>query len=112
MNRDYLVRKSEGLIRYLMVHMLSGHLPLITVNEYPKSGGTWLAQMLSASLRLPFPRNKLPQICSSIMHGHYLNPWGMDNVVVMWRDGRDIMVSWYYHCLFKNERSMRLWSIL
>lgn len=38
------------------------------------------------------------------MHGHYLKPWGMKNVAVVWRDGRDVMVSWYYHCLFQNER--------
>jgi hypothetical protein len=38
------------------------------------------------------------------MQGHYLSSWGMKNVVVIWRDGRDVMVSWYHHCLFKNER--------
>ena len=29
-----------------MVHMLSGAIPLYIVNEYPKSGGTWVGQML------------------------------------------------------------------
>jgi hypothetical protein len=28
----------------------------------------------------------------------------MRNVLVVVRDGRDVMVSFYYHCLFKNER--------
>jgi hypothetical protein len=28
----------------------------------------------------------------------------MKNVVVIWRDGRDVLVSWYHHCLFKNDR--------
>ncbi len=40
---------------------------------------------------------------SSVLHGHYFNPWNMKNVIVMWRDGRDVMVSWYYYCVFRHE---------
>ena len=86
-----------------MVHMLSGAIPLYIVNEYPKSGGTWVGQMLGRALRVPFPRNRFPVLRPSIMHGHYLRPWGMKNVVVVWRDGRDVMVSWYHQNLFSHE---------
>ena len=41
------------------------------------------------------------------MHGHYLNPWGMSNTVVVWRDGRDVMVSLYHHCLFEFSEGER-----
>jgi hypothetical protein len=95
--------KLESAIRYMMVYSISGVLPLYIVNEFPKSGGTWLGQMLGKSLDLPFPRNCFPALQSSIVHGHYLHPWGMKNVVVLWRDGRDMIISWYHHCLFKNE---------
>ena len=86
-----------------MVHTLSGVLPLYVVNEYPKSGGTWVGQMLGRALGVPFPRNRFPMLRTSIMHGHYLRPWGMKNVVVVWRDGRDVTVSWYYQNLFSHE---------
>ncbi len=95
--------KLESLIRYLMVHSLSEILPLYIVNEYPKSGGTWVGQMLGRAIDVPFPRNRFPVLRSSIMHGHHLNSWGMKNVVVVWRDGRDIMVSWYHHCSYKYK---------
>jgi hypothetical protein len=95
--------KLNGLVRTGMVHTLSGVIPLYVVNEYPKSGGSWMGQMLSRALDLPYPRNRFPVLRSSIMHGHYLNPRGMKNVVNVWRDGRDVMVSWYHHCLFKND---------
>jgi len=95
--------KLVSATRYGMVHLLSGLLPLYTVNEYPKSGGTWLAQMLARSLDIPFPRNDFPILRSSVIQGHYLNRFGMANVVVVWRDGRDVMVSWYHHCLFFND---------
>lgn len=90
----------EGAVRYGMVHGLSGVLPLYIVNEYPKSGGTWLSQMLGAALGVPFPRHRFPALRSCVMQGHYLDGWGMRNVVVVWRDGRDVMVSFYYFCLF------------
>ena len=37
------------------------------------------------------------------MHGHYLKAWGIRKVVIIWRDGRDVMVSWYHQCLFCHE---------
>ena len=98
-----LAEKSNDLLRTGMVHLLSGVLPLYVINEYPKSGGTWVGQMLGRALGVPFPRNSFPVLRPSIMHGHYLSPWGMDNVVVVWRDGRDVMLSWYHQQLSRHE---------
>ncbi len=100
-----IFRKIETLEREIMVRGFPNLLSLYTVNEYPKSGGTWIGQMLGSALNIPFPRNGFPVMRSSIMHGHYLSPRGMRNVVVVWRDGRDVIVSWYFHCLFKNDRN-------
>lgn len=95
-------KKIESVIRYLMIHFLSDKIPLYIINEYPKSGGTWLGQMLSKALDVPFPRNQMPKLCPSIMHCHFIEPWGMNNIVIVWRDGRDIIISWYYYCFFKQ----------
>jgi hypothetical protein len=95
--------RENELIRAGMVHLLSGAIPLYVVNEFPKAGGTWVGQMLGRALGVPFPRNRLPVFRKSIMHGHYLSPWGIKNVVVAWRDGRDVMVSWYHQQLIPHE---------
>ena len=95
--------RENELIRASMVHLLSGVVPLYVVNEFPKSGGTWVGQMLGRALGVPFPRNRLPVLRPSIMHGHYLSPWGIKNAVVVWRDGRDVMVSWYHQQLVPHE---------
>jgi Sulfotransferase domain len=95
--------KENELIRAGMVHLLSGVVPLYVVNEFPKCGGTWVGQMLGRALGVPFPRNRFPVFQTSVMHGHYLSPWGMKNVVVAWRDGRDVMVSWYHQQLIPHE---------
>jgi hypothetical protein len=103
---DLLARvyeKENELIRTGLVHFLSGAVPLYVVNEFPKSGGTWVGQMLGRALGVPFPRNQLPVVRPSIMHGHYLSPWGIKNLVVAWRDGRDVMVSWYHQQLIPHE---------
>lgn len=73
------------------------------VNEYPKSGGTWVSQMLAAALDLPFPRNRLPMWGSCLMQCHVLNPVGLRRVTVVWRDGRDIAVSFYHHLLLGHD---------
>jgi hypothetical protein len=79
--------------------------PYYLVNEFPKSGGTWLAQMLADALELPFRRNTPIRFEKSVTHGHFLNPLGLANVVVLWRDPRDLLVSFYYHCYFVNEHA-------
>lgn len=95
--------KLQSIQRYIMVKGLSKQLPLYVINEYPKSGGTWAGQLISTALQLPFPRNQFRPLKSCVIHGHFLNPRAMHNVVCVWRDGRDLMVSWYYHCLFRHE---------
>ena len=88
-----------------MNNTLSGVLPLYIVTEYPKSGGSWLSQMLADYLDVPFPRNERPKLKSSLMHGHMLYTPFMKNVVCLYRDGRDVMVSLYYHLLFENDKN-------
>ena len=73
---------ANELLRAGMVHLLSGVLPLYVVNEFPKSGGTWVGQMLGRALGVPFPRNRFPVLRPSIMHGHYLSPLGIEVVTV------------------------------
>lgn len=100
---NYTSKKIQAAARYLLVHKLIPSSPHYVINEYPKSGGTWVGQMVSRALDIPFPRNCFPSFQTSMMHGHYLRPFGMKRVLVVWRDGRDMMVSWYHHCLFVNE---------
>ena len=74
------------------------------MSEYSKSGGNWVGKMLSESPGFPFPWNCLSVLDLSILHGHLIRSWNMTNVVVVWRDGRGVLVSNYYHCLFRNDR--------
>lgn len=85
------------------VRGLSRMAPFYLVNEFPKSGGTWLAQMLAQAADLPFRRNEPIRFERAITHGHFLSPAGLANTVVLWRDPRDVIVSYYFHSYFVNE---------
>jgi hypothetical protein len=103
--RNKTAIRLDALKRLVLNNTLSGTLPLYIVTEYPKSGGTWLAQLLSYYLEVPFPRNQMPKLESSVMHGHLLRTPFMKNVFCLFRDGRDIVVSYYYHTLFKSDKN-------
>ncbi|MBI1387558.1 MAG: hypothetical protein GC154_03830 [bacterium] len=91
--------------RYWMCSFHSRTLPLYIVTEYPKSGGSWFGQMLAAYFGVPFPRNRRPSFESCVMHGHYLYNPLFHNVFCVVRDGRDVMVSAYFHLFFQHDRA-------
>jgi len=74
-------RKIEALFRVFMMHVLSGKMSLYIANEYPKSGDTWIGQMLADVIGVSFLRNCLPKLESSIMHGHVVYLISIRNVV-------------------------------
>ena len=98
--------KFNGLLRMMIVGgALNGFAPPVVVTEYPKSGGTWLSQMISAALGIPYPRNRLPMAGRQVIHGHYRRVHPRLPTVLVWRDGRDTMVSFYYHLMFEKPRT-------
>ena len=103
--RSVTTIKIDALSRMIVMNMLSGILPIYIVTEYQKSGGTWLGQMLASYLSLPFPRNRFPVIKPSILHGHVMPTPFLKNIACVFRDGRDAIVSSYYHMLFQNDRN-------
>ncbi|GAB6194394.1 sulfotransferase domain-containing protein [Desulfocastanea catecholica] len=106
-NDSILWFKFNGLLRYALAHTATKLFPLYILNEYPKSGASWIGEMLSDALEIPFPRNRLPVFSSSILHGHMMHNWNMHNVIIVWRDGRDVLISQYFHFLFENEKGNR-----
>ena len=103
--------KLNGLIRHAMVRNMPGFgPPKIVLTEHPKSGGNWVSQMLAEYLEIPNPHNRLPPRCRCIVHGHFLHVAEANNTIVMWRDGRDVIVSHYYYHLFHRRTTMPGWA--
>lgn len=96
---------SAAAKRLFMWSFLSKKLDLILITEFPKSGASWFGQMFSDATGIPFPRNTTPALKQNIMHGHHLFHPRMDKAIHVLRDGRDVMVSAYYHFLFNNSHN-------
>lgn len=94
-----------ALKRLYMWNFKSEDLNLILVTEFPKSGGSWFCQMISDATEIPFPRNITPPLKQGVMHGHHLFNPRMKKAVHVLRDGRDVMVSAYFHFLFDNSHN-------
>jgi hypothetical protein len=104
---DYLRQwtwfKIQAGWRYGLTRALAQTIPLYIVNEYPRSGGTWLSQMLSRAMGVHFQRLGLVRPFPSVIHAHYRSPFALRNVCILWRDGRDALVSLYHHLYFSDD---------
>lgn len=77
----------------------------VYIMEFPRSGGTWLGDMVSDYLQYPFPKNNLfPIACDSVLHGHWKYDPRYKNVIYMVRDGRDVSVSAFYKTIKEFEQ--------
>lgn len=104
---DRWLMRTYAVKRLILWRYLHHYKQAYFVTAFPKSGGTWLGQMLAGCTGLPFPRNNsVPKWENSILHGHLLPHESYDNVIVLIRDGRDCVVSLYYQYLFDNEWNM------
>lgn len=67
---------------------------------FPKSGTVWLCQLLGTSLGIPFPRNyQSPVMMESVIHAHWRWDRRLPPTAYIRRDGRDVIVSLYFHYL-------------
>lgn len=95
--------KLAMLQKELMASAASRFYPVYTVNEFPKSGGTWVKHMLAECLGVPVWTKGKPVWQPCVLQGHWIKPRGKCRVVALLRDGRDVMVSLYFHSFFLNE---------
>ena len=107
--RQIIKNKCDNLLRLILLKTVANKNNSILLTEYPKSGGSWLGEMLSDLTGIDFPRNRFPSLkTQSIFHGHYLPKYGVQKnkkVICLVRDGRDVAVSYYFHQLFLNDKT-------
>jgi hypothetical protein len=84
--------------RALARRRIGERLGYFLVSEYPKSGGTWFGKMAAETVQLPYPEHSvLPIGCPAVIHNHWTFHRGFRRAWYVCRDGRDVMVSLYFH---------------
>ena len=79
--------------------------PLALVCEYPKSGGTWFGKMLADAMQIPNPSPSVfPFDFRCVVHNHWRYDPRLRRVVYLTRDGRDVMVSYFFHRMRRLAR--------
>ena len=88
-------RRSASVTRRLVCNA-SKRDRYLCVGGYPKSGTTWISQMVGDALGRPVPRESWhPMLRRGVVHHHWeFVPALRDSIYVV-RDGRDVMVSEY-----------------
>lgn len=93
-----LLRRASNLTNRFVAQRWGESFPFVYVVEYPKSGGTWLAKMIADVIGVPCPQRSIfPIGCASVLHNHWNYMRRLRRVVYLYRDGRDIVVSAFFH---------------
>lgn len=106
---NLITNKIEQLLRLTYLNLITPLNKSVVLVEFPKSGGTWLGQLVSEYLEIPFPRNKFPSTKTSLFHGHYLPKHisKKNKIIFLARDGRDVLISYYHHQLIWNDKNKK-----
>ena len=94
--RPQLERVSHKLTKLIAIHW-GERFPFWYVCEYPKSGGTWLSRMVADYLDVSFPQHSLfPLGIPCVVQNHWRYHPALRRCLYLYRDGRDVMVSYYF----------------
>ena len=108
-NRYYQV--TNGLINAIAGKPL--HITHLV--EYPRCGGTWIRHLLQDSLGIPQYAYDRRLSKNTIIQCHKLPSWMIRQAIVVFRDPRDAMVSFYhkqvhYDQRFRGQRPLEIGS--
>lgn len=103
--RRPLTVKIDAFRRYCRWHGLGSHQDDIYISEFPKSGGTWVCQLVSAATGVFFPRNRNIVRSACVIHSHLPVHSKLKRPIAIIRDGRDIMVSAYFHFVIGHRHT-------
>jgi len=106
----YLAQKKFKIIKrlnYFLVIIIGKRLQIITIFEYPKCGGTWISNVLRSYLNIEKKYGNYNIIRrNSILQRHELYNPSYNKAIIVVRDPRDVITSYYFHEIYhiKDDR--------
>ena len=93
----------QGSAHYLTMYIgyrYAKALPMYFVVGFPRSGTSWLSELIADYYNLPRPRHYyLPIAFASVIHTHFKPNSKFQNTFYIYRDGRDSYTSSYFKSL-------------
>ena len=103
--RQHMIRASHYATWFLGTRFPKA-IPLVFVVAYPRSGTTWVTQLVADYLQLPFPKlSLLPVGFPAVVHGHDRVWKSYPKGIYVLRDGRDALVSIYWRVSPRQRRA-------
>jgi hypothetical protein len=94
---EKLRRLARGATRQIVTRRGRG-LNMWIGSGYPKSGTVWLCKLMGTALGLPVPLDfQMPIMMPSVIHAHWRYDERFGPAMYIRRDGRDVVVSMYFH---------------
>jgi hypothetical protein len=91
------LRQISNHLTWLIGTWFPKAVPIVFVAGYPKSGTTWVSQLLADYLQLPLAQfSLLPVGCEAVVQGHQRIWKRSARGVYVLRDGRDVLASMYF----------------
>lgn len=94
---DAQLRRASARVTKTIADRAGARLGMWYGAGYPKSGTTWLCNLMSSYLDVPFVRSyRLPVLMPCVVHSHWLPAQRLPHTIYVVRDGRDVLVSRYF----------------
>ena len=92
----------------VLMPFLGRPLGIVHVVEYPKSGGSWIRNMIRSYLGTPAYLVDRLLSRNLVIHTHRRYSWSFPRPVVVVRDPRDLLTSFYHHDVNFEHREQTL----
>lgn len=91
-------RRGSARVTQEIAHHYGSSLGMLVSCGYPKSGTVWLTRLISEYTGLPYAEGSLlPLALPCVIHAHWQKRPNTPPAGYIYRDGRDVIVSKYFH---------------
>ena len=95
---DWFLKGSAHYFTLKIANKYAKRFPMYFVVGFPRSGTSWLSDLVADYYNLPRPKDYyLPIAFPSVLHTHWNPRRKMKNTFYIYRDGRDTYTSYYFY---------------